>query len=138
MYPLLNCCSHRHALHLYPQTAAEYFRRMRQPRGEATHYSPVVRHSRPHRHCYLPAGNSRRNHLGIRWRTLSGAIARLLQRVAGQHVLTWACRADELPGKGSQTEGGEAPALIHTVCLVSLESSFLPHLLQRLMEGSAR
>ena len=76
--------------------------------------------------------------LGIRGRTLSSAIASLLQRAAGQHVLTWACRADELPGKGSQTEGGEAPALIHTVFLVSLESSFLPHLLQRLVEGSAR
>ena len=74
----------------------------------------------------MGAGDLRRNDLGLRGRTLSSAIASLLQLAAGQQVLTWACGADELPGKGSETEGGEALAVILQHPLSAWDIQFFP------------
>jgi hypothetical protein len=112
MYRSYNCCPYKHALHLDPNRADEYLRHICQPARVATRYSPMVRHSILDRQWYMAARNSRRYGSGRRGNMPSSATVSPLPPAAGQPILPYPGSAGKFPGKGRETEGGEASALI--------------------------
>jgi hypothetical protein len=112
MYRAYNCYHYRHALHLNPNRADEYVCRIRQPAREAMRYPPMVCHSILDRQWYMASGNPRRYMLRRCGSTPSSAIVSPLSPAAGRSTLSSAGGAGNFPGRGRETEGGEALAMI--------------------------